>query len=74
MKPRIHKHNPSNMHLGRATIAEGVSKQNSHPRVRVLNNIVWEMYIWFILHSLIVGNCVCTSLIIHQKCWYPWQA
>ena len=38
MKSRIHKCNPLNMHLGRATIAEGVSKQNSHPHVP--NNIV----------------------------------
>ena len=31
MKPRIYRRDPLNMHLGRATIAEGVSKQNSHP-------------------------------------------
>ena len=31
MKPRIYRRHPLNMHLGRATIAEGVSKQNSHP-------------------------------------------
>ena len=31
MKPRINRHHPLNMHLGRAKIAEGVSKQNSHP-------------------------------------------
>ena len=30
MKPRIYRRHPLNMHLGRATIAEGVSKQNSH--------------------------------------------
>ena len=31
MKLRINRRNPINMHLGRATIAEGVRKQNSHP-------------------------------------------
>ena len=31
MKPRIYRRHPLKMHLGRATIAEGVSKQNSHP-------------------------------------------
>ena len=31
MKPRIYRRHPLNMHLGRATIAEGVGKQNSHP-------------------------------------------
>ena len=31
MKPRIYRRHPLNLHLGRATIAEGVSKQNSHP-------------------------------------------
>ena len=31
MKPRICRRDPLNMHLGRATIGEGVSKQNSHP-------------------------------------------
>ena len=31
MKPRICRRHPLNMHLGRTTIAEGVSKQNSHP-------------------------------------------
>ena len=31
MKPRNYRRHPFNMHLGRATIAEGVSKQNSHP-------------------------------------------
>ena len=31
MKPRVYRRHPLNMHLGRATIAEGVSKQNSHP-------------------------------------------
>ena len=31
MKPRIYRRHPLNMHLGRAIIAEGVSKQNSHP-------------------------------------------
>ena len=30
MKPRIYRRHPLNMHLGRARIAEGVSKQNSH--------------------------------------------
>ena len=31
MTPRIYRRHPLNMHLGRATIGEGVSKQNSHP-------------------------------------------
>ena len=31
MKPRIYRRHSLNMHLGRETIAEGVSKQNSHP-------------------------------------------
>ena len=31
MKPRIYRRNPLGMHLRRATMAEGVSKQNSHP-------------------------------------------
>ena len=31
MKPRIYRRHPLNMHFGRATVAEGVSKQNSHP-------------------------------------------
>ena len=31
MKPRIYRRNPLNVLFGRATIAEGVSKQNSHP-------------------------------------------
>ena len=31
MKPRIYICYTLNMHLGRATIAEGVSKQNSNP-------------------------------------------
>ena len=31
MKPRIYRSHPLNMHFGRTTIAEGVSKQNSHP-------------------------------------------
>ena len=31
MKPRIYRRHPLNMHLERPTIAEGVSKQNSHP-------------------------------------------
>ena len=31
MKPRFYRLQPLNMHLGRATIAEGVRKQNSHP-------------------------------------------
>ena len=31
MKPRIYRRHPLYMHLGRATIAERVSKQNSHP-------------------------------------------
>ena len=31
MKPRIYRRHPLNMHLGRATIAEGASKQNSRP-------------------------------------------
>ena len=31
MKPRIYRRHPLNMFFGRATIAEGVRKQNSHP-------------------------------------------
>ena len=31
MKPRIYRGHPLNRHLGRARIARGVSKQNSHP-------------------------------------------
>ena len=31
MKPRIYRSHPLNMHLERSTIAEGISKQNSHP-------------------------------------------
>ena len=31
MKPRIYEGHPLKRHLGRATIAEWVSKQNSHP-------------------------------------------
>ena len=31
MKPRNYRRHPLDMHLGRATIAEGVIKQNSHP-------------------------------------------
>ena len=31
MKPQIYRRHPLNMHLGGATIAEGVSKQNSPP-------------------------------------------
>ena len=31
MKPRIYRRRPLNMHFVRATIAEGVSKQTSHP-------------------------------------------
>ena len=31
MKPRIYRRHALNVHLGRATIAEEVSKQNSHP-------------------------------------------
>ena len=31
MKPRIYRRHPLCIHLGRATIAEGVSEQNSHP-------------------------------------------
>ena len=31
MKPRIYRRHPLNRHLGRARIARGVSKQNSHP-------------------------------------------
>ena len=39
MKPCIYRRHPINMHLGRATIAEGVSKQNSHPlKVMQKNN------------------------------------
>ena len=30
MKPRIYRRHPLNMHFWRATLAEGVSKQNSH--------------------------------------------
>ena len=30
IKPRIYRRQTLNMHLGKATIAEGVSKQNSH--------------------------------------------
>ena len=30
MKPRIYRRHPLNMYFGRATIAEGVSKQNSY--------------------------------------------
>ena len=30
MKPRIYRRHSLDMHLGRATITEGVSKQNSH--------------------------------------------
>ena len=31
MKPRIYRRHPLNMHLERAIIVEGVSKQNPHP-------------------------------------------
>ena len=31
MKPRIFRRHPLNVHLERATIAEGISKQKSHP-------------------------------------------
>ena len=31
MEPRIYRRHPLNMHLGRARIAGGVSKQQSHP-------------------------------------------
>ena len=31
MKPRIYRRHPMKKHLGRATITEGASKQNSHP-------------------------------------------
>ena len=30
-KPGIYRRHPLNMHFGRATVAEWVSKQNSHP-------------------------------------------
>ena len=31
MNPRIYRRHPLNVHFGRATIAKGVSKKNSHP-------------------------------------------
>ena len=31
MKPRIYRRHPLHMDFGRATLAEGVSKQNLHP-------------------------------------------
>ena len=42
MKPRIYRRHPLNRHLERATIAEGVSKQNSHPfKVMQKKTIMW---------------------------------
>ena len=50
MKSRISKRHPLNMHLVRAAIAEGVSKQNSHLKMTSMLNFVLShpMHIKFI--------------------------
>ena len=46
MKPRIYRCHPLDMDFGRATRAERVSKQNSHPfKVMQKNTIMWIM-VW----------------------------
>ena len=44
MKPRIYRRHPLNMHLGRASIAEGVSKQNLHPFKVMQKTIMWMFF------------------------------
>ena len=45
MKPRIYRRHPINMHLGRATIVEGISKQNAQPFKVCKKTIMW-MCVW----------------------------
>ena len=69
MKPRIYRRHPLNGHLGRATIAEGVNKQNSHPfKVMQKNNnnhVVFCMVLCIShMHPMLTKAIGCVTVVI----------
>ena len=71
MKPQIYRRHPLNMHLGRATIAEGVSKQNSHPfKVMEENNHVDFGMVMCIshMHPTLMKFIGCVTGVIEILC------
>ena len=71
MKPRIHRRHPLNMHLGRATIAEGASKQNSHPfKVMQKGNRVDVCMVMCIshMHSTLIKDIGYVTGLIQMLC------
>ena len=61
MKPRIYRRHPLNMHLRRATIAEGVNKQNSHPFKVMQKRQSCGFLYGYVYHSY--------ALYAHQSYW-----
>ena len=71
MKRRIYIRHPLNIHLGRATIAKGVSKQNSHPfKVMQKDNHVDFCMVMCISHMLstLIKAFGCVTGLIQILC------
>ena len=71
MQPRIYKHHHLNRHLGRATIAEGVSKQNSHPfKVMQKDNHINFCMVSCIshMHPTLIKAIACVTGVIEFLC------
>ena len=72
MKPRIYRCHPLNMHLGKATISEGVRKQNSHPfKVMQKDNHVDFGMVMCIshMHPTLIKAISCVTGVIEILCW-----
>ena len=71
MKPRIYRHQLLNRKIGRATTAEGVSKQNSHPfKVMQMKIICIFVLVSFISHvyPTLINAIGCVKGIIELLC------
>ena len=71
MKPRIYRRHPLNMHLERATIAEGVSKSNSHP-FKVMQTIqscgFWYGHVYLSYALTLIKAIGCVTGVIEILC------
>ena len=63
MKPQNFRRHPLNKHLGRARIAEGVSKQKSHPLMISMRFFVWWSFIFLMHHIPIKAIAYVTDVI-----------
>ena len=72
MKPRIYRRHPLNMHLGRATIAHRVSKQNLHPfKVIMQKRQSCDFYMVMCsshMHLMLIKTIGCVTGVIEILC------